>query len=181
MGDEGLVQAQLCALLETYDPTRRNPTRLLYLAATSEKIVQVRGALSPVFPEIKYKVNWCKELFLTLDTVDSIMQPAMVFPKSMERRDYVEIDKTRRSNQVFMNIPYEYLFRDDWGHSRINVGAELNRQVHNSQSFEDYFKAEPAERAQLMKDLLATLSENQLPQQTSTDHDIVQTQLEKLR
>lgn len=147
----------------------------------TEKVVPERGALTPVFPEIKYEVNWKKELFLTLDTVDSIMQPAMVFPKSMERRTYVERDKLRRSMIVFMYIPFEYLFRDGWGKSRINVCAELNRQVHNSASFDNYFHSNGARRTELLKDLLRTLDDNELPQQTSTDHDIVQTQLEKLR
>ena len=179
------VFVQLSALVQLLDVSnsRDIKSKLLYfgLSTIKSNVLQASGTrlqLAPVFPTIKYEVTYDYRHFTILDTVDSIILPACVFPISMERGDYTISTPRIRATIRFMYIPFEFWFRDDWGKAVVNVNAEILRNVHNSQSVRNYLSANREGRQRKYMELMQTLEANGLETQAITDAEIVQRHLE---
>ena len=119
---------------------------------------------------------------LVLDTVSTIFQPAMFSPVTTKQLDYILLqDKKARKDLVFMYIPYEYLFRNDWGSTAVNIFDDLKRNIHNSASTTAYLTANLSDRKKLQKKLKNTLKRNVLKVQQISDYDLVQSAIERAR
>jgi hypothetical protein len=81
----------------------------------------------------RYSLGTRGEYKFYLEKVDSINEPAMVIPTSLNKRDYqFHGNIAKRREVMFTSIPFGFLFRDDWGDG-INHG--LNDIHRNFKAF----------------------------------------------
>ena len=85
-----------------------------------------------------------------MDTVDTIMAPAMVVPWSIYSKNYIETDDKKRGTLGFYNIPFEFLCRDDWADIH-QQGEKASAQGVNTQVYEE---ASGRERKILLDNLM---------------------------
>ena len=98
----------------------------------------------------------------------------------MNLHDYTVTDKRERAKLKFMYIPFEFIFRDDWGRAtNVNIRADLMRNVHNSKSVKRYLIAKTKDgRDRLLNEIKDTLAENEFDTQEVDDEEIVRRRLE---
>ena len=172
------VFVQLNALIEF---VKGRKSKLLYFGNVTSKLNPTSSlSQAPIFPELKYLATVDHRLFTILDKVDSIILPACVFPISMNLHDYTVTDKRERAKLKFMYIPFEFIFRDDWGSAtNVNIRADLMRNVHNSKSVQRYLNAKTKDgRDRLLNEIKDTLAENEFDTQEVDDEEIVRRRLE---
>ena len=172
------VFVQLNALIEF---VKGRKSKLLYFGNVTSKLNPTSSlSKAPIFPELKYLTTVDHRLFTILDKVDSIILPACVFPISMNLHDYTVTDKRERVKSKFMYIPFEFMFRDDWGSAtNVNIRADLMRNVHNSKSVKRYLIAKTKDgRDRLLNEIKDTLAENEFDTQEVDDEEIVRRRLE---
>ena len=121
------------------------------------------------FPVLQYKHTKDNRMFLFMDTVDTIMSPAMVVPCNIFSASYIEMDSAVRAKLGFYSIPYEFLCRDDWADIE-QQGEKASAQGVNTQIYE---QASEKERKLLLNNLMRQypIQKNNLLQQLYDDDD----------
>jgi hypothetical protein len=70
--------------------------------------------LNPHSPYTRYKLGSKSEYLFYAESVDSINEPAMVIPTSLQKSDYqFQADVVKRRNIMFTSIPFGFLYRYD--------------------------------------------------------------------
>jgi len=80
-------------------------------------------------------------LSVSIGTVDEIIAPAIVIPKSCDPSDYFLLNSTNRGRALFYDIPIEFVWRDDW--PEIDFVDHLKSTVHTDPSLTRYFEGPP--------------------------------------
>lgn len=89
--------------------------------------------LLTLFTANRYRLGTKGEYMFYAEKVDSINEPAMVIPTSLNKLDYqFQENIAKRREIMFTSIPFGFLFRDDWGDG-INYG--LNDIHKNFKAF----------------------------------------------
>jgi len=102
------------------------------------------------FPVIKYKHTPDNRMYIFMDTVDTIMAPAMVVPCNIFSSNYIEMDGAVRKQLGFYTVPFEFLCRDDWADIE-QQGERATAQGINTQIYE---QASESERNLLLNNVL---------------------------
>ena len=85
-----------------------------------------------------------------MDTVDTIMAPAMVVPCNIFSSNYIEMDGAVRKTLGFYTVPFEFLCRDDWA----DIEQQGERATAQGISTQIYEQASESERNLLLNNVL---------------------------
>jgi hypothetical protein len=144
----------------------KKKTLLLYSAILTRKKPQVGS----VFPTIAYDLSGRGNRFrIITDLVDSITKPACVIPVTVNSADYINFSK--RLEMRFYSIPFEFLFRNDWGSTDIDLAAEIKRTIKNSDSSKLY--EIETNRHKMMTSIIQCIKANGENNDGLADEDII--------
>jgi len=168
------VPVQICALIETI----MDGNSTFWFVAVECETLNRSDSTFCAFPTIKYRLNSRSEHYYFISKVDTINEPALVIPVSLDEDDFkYQLLVKKRKEVLFTSIPFGFLNRDDWGEGT-NLGLiDIDSTFRSLKGIKPMLNRE--NRQLLYEQLRMTLLKNGKKGRVLEDGDVLEEHLDE--